>query len=191
MRDQNEKTPALKLLYVISGVFLSVSVIVLIALGLFVQYQDLKDTYILAEDNLTFLEAECEKYDNYTRGNSARSMQGLLDIATELKLFVSPERLSDSDFLHDFSHTAHVGGIIVLDSDLSPVAQTDMDQQDAYALWRSLPLSTGLTATSSRNWNMKIPRGTLCAVSMAIITCMLPTLQMRCFPIGRIISSLL
>ena len=141
MKKHNQNTPALKLLYIVSSIFLSVSVIAFVALGFLVQYQDLRDTYCLAEDAVSFLESECEKYDNYTRGNAAQSMQNLLDMATELKSFVSYDRLTDPEFLYNFSHTAHVGGILILDDKLSVLAQTDIDHKDACALW-SATIST-------------------------------------------------
>ena len=131
-----KKYPSLKLIQVISGIFLAISVVVFLALIFSVQYQDLRETYALAEETAAFMQAECQKYDNYTRGSSARSMQDLLDKAIGLKKFVSASDLTDEEFLHDFIHTEHVGGVLILDHALTPVAATDMDHQDSYALWK-------------------------------------------------------
>lgn len=132
---KNKKTPSLRLLYLISSILLFVSIIIFIILGFSVQYQDLNETYSLAREATSYLESECLKYDNYTRGNSARSLQDLIDTATSLKNFISSSELTDSDFLHTFIRTEHVSGIIVLDRNLSVLAQTDMDHKDAFSLW--------------------------------------------------------
>ena len=133
--SKTKKTPSQKMIQLLSSIFLIISIIVFIILIFFVQYQDLQDTYSLAEETITFLTSECEKYDNYTLGISARSKQDLLDTAIGLKKFVSDSDLTDSEFLHEFIHTEHVSGIIVLDDTFSPIAQSDMDDRDSYALW--------------------------------------------------------
>ena len=81
------------------------------------------------------MKSECQKYDDYMQGNSTRALQDLLDTATGLKKIISASQISDPEFLHDFIRTEHVGGIIILDSSLSPIAQIDMDHQDSYTLW--------------------------------------------------------
>ncbi len=129
------KEPSLKRLHRVLGVFLVASVIVFVGVGLSVRYQDLRETYTLAEEAASFMQAECQKFDNYTRGNLARSLQDLLDKAHGLNEFIAAEKLEDSDFLDDFIHTEHLSGIVVLDANLEPVAQADMDGRDAYALW--------------------------------------------------------
>ena len=135
--QKTNTTPSLKLLYTVISIFLIASIIVFIVLGFSVQYQDLKETYSLAEETTSYLKAECQKYENYTRGNSARSLQSLLDTATGLKKFIADSDLKDSEFLHTFIHTEHVGGVLILDSNLSLLAQADMDDQDSFSLWES------------------------------------------------------
>ena len=133
--QKTKKTPSLKLLYIISSILLFVSIIIFVMLGFSVQYQDLSETYSLAKETTSYLESECAKYDNYTRGNSARSLQDLLDTANGLKKFIPDSRLTDSDFMHTFIHTEHISGIIILDSNLSVLAQADMDDKDSFSLW--------------------------------------------------------
>lgn len=128
---------SLKMMQRILGAFLIVSIIVFIGIGNFIQRQDLNETYRLAEETASFIQAECEKFDNYTRGNSAYSLQQLLDTATGLKKYIPVSELTDSEFLQDFILTEHVGGIIVLDHALNVLAQADMDHQEAYALWQT------------------------------------------------------
>ena len=130
--------PSLKTFRRITGWMMVVTLMAFILLGFSIHYQDLSNTYALAEETTEFLKAECQKYQSYTQGISARSLQSLLDDATTLKKFISAERLSDSDFLHDFIHTEHLGGVLVVDSSLGLVAQSDLDHQDAYVLWKDV-----------------------------------------------------
>ena len=128
-------TSSLKRLHWVLGVFLAVSVVVLVGIGFSVQYRDLAETYTLADETVSFVKAECQKYDDYVRGNSASSLQNLLDSAEGLGKFIAFDDLTDSDFLDDFIRSEHIGGVIVFDGSLAPVAQADMDGRDAAALW--------------------------------------------------------
>lgn len=130
-----KKALSLKMLHFVIGIFLAASVGVFISIGFMVHYQDLKETYAMAEKTTAFLKAECQKFDNYIRGNSARSLQDLLDNADGLNRFVSPESLLDPEFLQEFIWGEHVSGVIILDRELQPLAQADMDGKDAYGLW--------------------------------------------------------
>ena len=134
---KNKKLPSLKTLQLIIGVFLVISILVFIGIGMSVQYQDIAETYTMAEETTAFVKAECEKFDNYERGTSASFLQGLLDTADGLDQFIPAEKLTDSDFLDKFIRTEHIGGVLILDSSLQPLAQADMDDQDSYALWKS------------------------------------------------------
>lgn len=127
-----------KFLHIISGTFLLISIIVLISLGYAIQYQDLKETYALAQETTSFLETECQKFDNYSRGISSRSLQDLLDAATGLSDFIAPDTLKDSTFLNTFIKEQHLSGVIITDENLSVLAQADFDHQDSYALWEDV-----------------------------------------------------
>ena len=129
------KRAASRWLQLAVGVFLVVSIFVFVAVGVMVQYQDLAETYKMAEETTAFVQAECEKFDNYTRGSSARALQDLLDKADGLKKFISPQQLTDPAFLQEFIYTEHVGGVVILDDALQPIAQADMDHQDTLSLW--------------------------------------------------------
>ncbi len=133
---KNKQTPSRKLFHVVSGIFLAVSLIAFLTIGFFASYQDLKESYTLAEETTDYLKNECRKYENYEQGNSARSMQDLLDTAIGLRAFINPEDMQNSDFLNDFIRTGHVSGVIVLDSTLSVIAEADMDHQDSYSIWK-------------------------------------------------------
>ncbi len=127
-----------KFLHIISGTFLLISIIVLISLGYAIQYQDLKETYALAQETTSFLETECQKFDNYSRGISSRSLQDLLDAATGLRDFIAPDTLKDSTFLKTFIKEQHLSGVIITDENLSVLAQADFDHQDSYSLWENV-----------------------------------------------------
>ncbi len=135
---EKTKKKSSRLFHILSGIFLGVSAAALFTLSFFVQYQDLKETYLSAEETVSFLKTECQKYDNYMEGNSARSLQDLLDTAKGIEQFISFSKAADSRFLEDFIRTEHVGGILLLDAGFSPVAQADMDHQDSFALWEEV-----------------------------------------------------
>ena len=147
MKTQNETgTAASKaknpsphtLFHVASGLFLAVSLLVLVLAGVVVAYQDLKQTYLLSGEILDLMENQCRKYDNFVRGVSAKSVQEILDTITGLDQFVDPEKKNDSHFLNTFIRSEHLSGVILLDDTLSMTAQADLDDQDAYALWREV-----------------------------------------------------
>lgn len=129
------KRAASRWLQLAVGIFLVVSICVFVGVGIMIQYQDLAETYKMAEETTAFVQAECKKFDNYTRGSSARALQDLLDKADGLKKFISPQQLTAPAFLKEFIYTEHVGGIVILDQDLQPIAQADMDHQNTLSLW--------------------------------------------------------
>ena len=129
------KRAASRWLQLAVGIFLVVSICVFVGVGIMIQYQDLAETYKMAEETTAFVQAECKKFDNYTRGSSARALQDLLDKADGLKKFISPQQLADPAFLQEFIYTEHVGGVVILDQDLQPIAQADMDHQNTLSLW--------------------------------------------------------
>ena len=123
---------------VVIGIFLAVSILVFISVGFSVQYQDLQETYAMAEKTTSFLQAECRKYENYTRGLSARASQDLLDAAEGLEKFIPSSELEDSEFLDTFIRTEHVSGVMVLDENLSLLAQADMDNKNPFSLFSEM-----------------------------------------------------
>ena len=135
---KNKKGFSMKALQLIMGIFLIISIFVFIGIGFSVQYQDLAETYTMAEETTAFIKAECQKFDNYNRGNSASSLQNLLDTADGLNKFISAGKLSDSDFLQEFIRKEHIGGILILDNNLSLVAQADMDHQETFERWKDI-----------------------------------------------------
>lgn len=142
--EKNKKTVSHKVVNVVSGIFLIISIIVFVLLIFWGQYQDLKETYATAEEANTFIETECQKYDNYAAGISANSKQDLLDTANVLRKFVPSSKLKDDQYLNDFIRTEHLGGIIILDNKLSLVAQADMDNKDSYSMWKEIIQKQGI-----------------------------------------------
>lgn len=86
--EKNKKIVSHKVISVVSGAFLAISIIVFILIIFWGQYQDLKETYATAKETSVFIETECQKYDNYALGISANSKQNILDIANGLKKFI-------------------------------------------------------------------------------------------------------
>lgn len=132
---KTKKGFSLKTIHLVFGMFLIVSIGVFVGMGAYVQYRDLNETYRLAEETASYVKAECEKFDNYSRGNSASSLQGMLDTANLLKKYIAKKKLLNSEFLQKFIKTEHIGGIIVLDHSSKALAQADMDHKDSYTLW--------------------------------------------------------
>lgn len=135
---QNRRPISLKGLQLVIGILLIISVFVFVGLGFSIQYQDMQETYTLAKETTSFIKTECQKFDNYTRGNIARTVQELLGYAQGLNNFISSSEFEDDTFLWDFIHTEHIGGVIVLDRNKALIAQADMDHQDGYTLWEDL-----------------------------------------------------
>ncbi len=117
--------------------FLVVTVAVVLTLCGIGHKSDLDETYQLAKETESFLETTCQKYENYEDGNSAKSLQTLLDVSEGLQEFIDPEKLTDSDFLFSFIHSEHLGGVLLVDAQGKTVAQADMDERDSRALWES------------------------------------------------------
>lgn len=142
---KGEKTGSLKLLHFVVGIFLAISIGVFVGIGFFTYYRDLNETYEMAEKATSYLQTECEKFDNYTRGNAARSLQDLLDKSAGLDKYIAADDLYDSAFLRDYMFTEHISGIIILDSSLAPVAQADLDGKNAYKLWEETIHQSGIS----------------------------------------------
>lgn len=142
--DRTEKRQLLRQTYRIGAAFLLISFVIFAVFLSWVQFRDLRDTFSQAQETVSFLEAECEKFDNYNRGNSARSLQSLLDTAIGLRNFIPPSKFKDADFLKQYIHAQHVSGVLILDASASVVSQADMDDKDAYAIWSSTLNKTGI-----------------------------------------------
>ena len=136
--DTKNKTPFNKLFGIISSFFLIASVIIFISLNFLIQHQDLDETYVLAEKTAALISTSCQHYDEYTQGNSAQSMQELLDKAATFNEFILNKNDIDNDFLSRYIRAQHIGGIILLDEKLNTIAQADMDEHDASALWNDV-----------------------------------------------------
>lgn len=136
------KAPSLRKMHFIVGIFLVISIFGFAAIGFSVQYQDLQETYNMAEKTTSFLKAECQKYDNYIRGNSARTLKGLLECAESLDQFISKEDQTNDEFLDEFIRTENIGGVLILDQNFSLIAQADMMHKETYDSWYDVITNT-------------------------------------------------
>ena len=57
------------------------SVVILVGIGFSVQYRDPAETYTLADETASFMKVECQKYDDYVRGNPADRSDGTLSLS--------------------------------------------------------------------------------------------------------------
>lgn len=117
--------------------FLLLTAVIVFAFCMPGRNHDLNETYALAQETESFLETTCQKYENYDEGNSSKSLQHLLDIAMGLEQFIAPSKVADSEFLFRFIRAEHLGGIVLVDSSMSPVSQADMDNADSYSMWKT------------------------------------------------------
>lgn len=133
--ENKVKNKSHKLFQAVSGFFLLASVIIFVSISFLIKHEDLEETYALAEQTASLISTSCRQYDEYTLGNSAKSMQELLDKAVTLDKFILDGHSFDDDLLKDFIRAQHIGGVIVLDAKLNPLAQADMDDNDAFSMW--------------------------------------------------------
>lgn len=132
---KNKILNSARMLRMAGWIFAIASIAVFVAAGFSVAFRDLHQTYMLAQETAAFLEIQCEKYDNYARGVSAKAIQEILDRAEGLKKFISPGQYRNSDFLNYFIRAEHLSGAMILDDQLTVLAQADMDDKDSETMW--------------------------------------------------------
>lgn len=116
--------------------FLVLTTAVVIALSAIGQKNDLDETCTLAQETESFLETTCKKYENYSNGNWAKSLENLLDTAIGLHDFIDKDKLTDNHFLLRFIRAERIGGVLLTDSAGNVVSQADMDDKNASELWQ-------------------------------------------------------
>lgn len=128
-----------KRLVLIGCGFVSLTLIALVLLCVGITHSSLRETYNLAQETATFLEQTVEKYGNVDQGNSARSLQSMLDKARGFAYFLPSDNVVvDDDLINEYIRAEHVGGMMVLDGAAQLVAQADLDDADGYSLWGDL-----------------------------------------------------
>ena len=124
---------------VVGIVMTLVSAFVLVVLFVAVSHTDLQQSFELAQETASFLDDSCEKYENYNKGYSAKSLQALMDTAQAFEEFLPTDKVVINDNLaEEFIHAEHIGGLIALDENGVVIAQADMDHADSYALWQDV-----------------------------------------------------
>lgn len=119
----------------------------LIFLGfvLFILYQqDKREIVISAKETISFLEGSCKRYDNYHIGKETDIMQDLTDDARTLNDYISSDNLENESFLSDYASSEHLSGILIVNQNLEPIAQTDLQGLNAYSLWKETVSNTVL-----------------------------------------------
>lgn len=119
--------------------FLALDVVVFALLFTISSRRSLDEAYDLAQETISFLEDTTDRYENVDTGDTAKSLESLTDTARALSQFLPPEKVDiDDEFAGEFIRAEHIGGLIALDSRLNPVAQADLDNRDAYTLWKDV-----------------------------------------------------
>lgn len=114
------------------------SLVLLSFLFVILYQQDKREIVISARETISFLEGSCQRYDNYHTGKEADVMQDLLDDAQTLNDYISSDNIENESFLADYASTENLSGILIVDQNLDPIAQTDCNGLDAYSLWKDV-----------------------------------------------------
>ena len=114
------------------------SLILLSTFLVFLYHQDQKIILHSAQETISFLKGSCTRYDNYHTAEEANTMQELTDDAQILNKYISDDMLIDDSFLKNYASTEHLSGVLIVDGNLEPIAQTDCDGLNAYSLWAEI-----------------------------------------------------
>ena len=132
-QNKSNTSPALHRNILIALFFFSL--ILLSAFLIFLYHQDQKIILHSAHETISFLKGSCARYENYHTAEEATTMQELTDDAQILNNYISDDMLRDDSFLKNYAATEHLSGVLIVDEDLNPIAQTDCDGLDTYSLW--------------------------------------------------------
>ena len=92
----------------------------------------------VAKETTTFLEQTCLKYEKSSRGDQMLELQSLADTGRLFESFLTEDATIDNDLMQRLIRSEHVSGAMVLDSQLDLVAQSSLNEQDSYNLWKNV-----------------------------------------------------
>ncbi len=130
MKDSKKIAVFSRILYMcllIIGIFL---------LGFF-QYSDKKALCQTLEKTISFTKNRINSYDTYRTNDLVKSLVRLLDKTTELSRDMTEWETCDAAHLDSYADIQRLSGILVLDENLQPQVQTDVDG-DGMQLWSDL-----------------------------------------------------
>ena len=97
------------------------------------------DYYLgVAQETTEFLEQTCMKYDKSNRGDTMLQLQSLNDTGQLFDSFLSEDQTVDDSLIQKFIRSEHFSGAMVLDSKLNLVAQSALNEQDSYTMWKDV-----------------------------------------------------
>lgn len=135
--SSSEKKPAHNRSLVTFGAcFTALTAVVPAALFGIATQGELNATYDLSQEAVSSLEKAYDRFSNTSAGYSAKALQSLRDIAQGFSEFLPADKVDiDDELATEFIRAEHISGLIVLDSDLQPIAQADLNEKDPYGLW--------------------------------------------------------
>ena len=125
--------------FVIAGcAFTALTLAVLVAL--FITGTDSCVDYYreLGQETTEFLEKTCSKYDNSTRGSYSLELQTLADTGRLFDTFLPEDQTIDDALIKKLIRSEHLSGAMVLDGQLNLVAQSALNEQSPYELWKDV-----------------------------------------------------
>ena len=133
----SEKKPMSSRGFIATGVcYTALTAVVLAALFGVATHGELNATYDLSQEAVTSLEKAYDQFSNTNEGYSAKALQSLRDVARGFAEFLPADKVNVTDDLAlEFIRAEHISGLIVLDSDLQPIGQADLNEDNPYGLW--------------------------------------------------------
>lgn len=110
-------------------------IVVLGAFLTFFRHNDLKEVSRLADETLDFMRTVCRRYDNYALGDRITSLNDIFNKTNGLANLAETTDLESIDYLQTVVKSQNLTGVVITDADLAPVAQSNAEGKDGYALW--------------------------------------------------------
>ena len=99
--------------------------------------RDTREAQTTVEESFAFVKAQLVKYDNYASSDKAKSLVRLMDKADEAARVLRDEPGFGVDGLENYAREQRLDGILVLDSQLNTVMETEFGG-DTRARWQSV-----------------------------------------------------
>lgn len=99
--------------------------------------KDTREAQTTVEESFAFVKAQLVKYDNYASSDKAKSLVRLMDKADEAARVLRDEPGFGVDGLENYAREQRLDGILVLDSQLNTVMETEFGG-DTRARWQSV-----------------------------------------------------
>ena len=132
-------SPARRRFVLVGAAFLAIDTVVLVLLFVAATHSALGRAADSADETVSFLESSCQKYENYSQGRRAETLQALEDSIAVFARFLPPDQVHvDDDLAAEFIDAEHLDGVVILDAGSNLVAEADSGARDAYVYWQDV-----------------------------------------------------